>query len=151
MSSKSLTLVVFIAFLVWSSNFEACIARRGKHWRHAREASASLSKKKGSRGNSKNYHSGGSNPRAAPPHNASPSPSISPNPKEEITPTPPKKGYNGGDSAIFNVLDFGAKGNGETDDTKVNYLRFSHIQPSFSPYRKTWKLTSNRIWSLQIP
>lgn len=107
MSSKSLTLVVFIAFLVWSSNFEACIARRGKHWRQNRDASASLSKKKGSHGGSKNHHSG-----------APPSP-LPPKPKEEIVQTPPKKGPSAGDSAIFNVLDFGAKGNGETDDTKV--------------------------------
>lgn len=125
MSSKGLTLVVFIAFLVWSSNFEACIARRGKHWRQSRAASASLSKKKGSHGGSKSHHFGGSSPKAPPSHNASPSSPIPPKPKQEIIPTPPKKRYNGDDSTIFNVLDFGAKGRGDTDDTKV---------PSILPY-----------------
>ena len=122
MSSKTLTLSVFIAFLVWSSNFEGCTARRGKHWRQSRQTSASLSKKKGSHGGSKIHHVSGSNPKAPPSHNASPSSPIPPKPKEEIIPTPPKKGYKGSDSSIFNVLDFGAKGNGESDDTKVRSI-----------------------------
>ena len=114
--------MLFIAFLLWSSNFETCNARRGKHWRHSSGTSASLYKKKGkSRGSGNNHHSGGSKPKS-PPHKASPLPTPkrkapplpTPKPKEEFPSNPPA-----GHSTTFNVLDFGAKGDGRTDDTKV--------------------------------
>lgn len=104
-----------IAFLIWSSNFEGCIGRRGKHWRENRD---SLLKKKG-----KNHNGGGSKPKA-PPQKSIPPPQLQPPPPSQegapSTPPPPPKNNNGGSSAIFNVLDFGAKGHGDTDDTKVN-------------------------------
>ena len=44
-------------------------------------------------------------------------------PIDDTPTTPPPKGYNGGGhspTTTFNVLDFGAKGDGKSDDTKVN-------------------------------
>ena len=143
LSLRGFTYMFLIAFLFWSSNFESCIARRGKHWRHSRTISASIFKKKGkSHGNSHNHHGGGSKPKPpthkkstpslpkppthrstpplpkAPPYKSTLSPP--PIPKPKVAPsTPPPKDYNGGHSTIFNVLDFGAKGDGCTDDTKV--------------------------------
>ncbi|KAK8564447.1 hypothetical protein V6N12_036571 [Hibiscus sabdariffa] len=116
-----------VAFLVWSSSIETCIARRGKHWRQRRHAAAvSLYKKKtkdhghghgqgqGLGQGHHNYHNGGSKP-----HKTTPP---SPKPKVNVpsTPPPPQKGYgNGQQSKVLDVLHFGAKGDGKTDDTKA--------------------------------
>lgn len=123
------------AFLIWSFNFEACIARRGKHWKQHTGISESLYKKGKSHGsNNHNYHASKPKPKPNPSHKTTP-PSSSwsspppppppiPNPKENdssISPTPLP--YNGGAShstSVFNVLDFGAKGDGCSDDTKVS-------------------------------
>lgn len=105
LSFRRLTFMLLFAFLVWSSSTGTCHARRGKHWRHSRAASASLSKKKAKSHGSGSHHHGGSKSKSK-----APSP-----PKQEVTPPPPeKKG-----SETYNVLDFGAKGDGDTDDTKV--------------------------------
>lgn len=126
LSLRGFTYMLLIAILVWSSNFEGCIARRGKHWRQNRGVSASLLKKKGkgNYGNGHNHHGGGGSkqlPKTPPSHKGTPPPSTpSPQPPNGDTPsTPPPQTYNGGSSATFNVLDFGAKGDGSTDDTKV--------------------------------
>ena len=117
---KGFTLMLFTTFLIWSFNFEACIARRGKHWRQNRGSSASLYKKgKGHGGNNHNYNNGGgSKPKPIPTPKSKPSP---PSPFPSIP--PPPRDYNGRrieSSTIFNVLDFAAKGDGSSDDTKVN-------------------------------
>lgn len=130
---RSLTFMLLIAFLVWSSNFEACIARRGRHWRHQNRGTSTSSsslynKKKGKNHGSSHHHQhkSGSKPKAPPHHKAAPPvaqppPPTNVKPVNEPAPSPPKsKGYNnGGHSASFNVMDFGAKGDGSTDDTKV--------------------------------
>ncbi|KAJ1399485.1 Pectin lyase fold/virulence factor [Sesbania bispinosa] len=130
-SFRGFTYMLLIAFLIWSSNFEPCIARRGKHWRHSRTVSASLFKKKGkSHGNSHNHNGGGSKSKPKPPtHKSAPplpkapphtnTPSSPPIPKPKVSPpTQPPKDYSG-HSTTFNVLDYGAKGDGRTDDTKA--------------------------------
>ncbi|KAF3431247.1 hypothetical protein FNV43_RR25977 [Rhamnella rubrinervis] len=127
-SFRSLTFMFLVGFLVWSSNFDACIARRGRHWRQSRGASTSLYKKKGKNhgGSSSNnhHHRGSSGSKPKPPSHkvVAPSPPSppSPKPREDLPPSsPPQRGKNGGHSVTFNVLDFGAKGDGSTDDTKA--------------------------------
>ncbi|XP_042984331.1 polygalacturonase At1g48100-like isoform X1 [Carya illinoinensis] len=128
LSFRSLALMLLIAFILWSSNFETCNARRGRHWRHSRTSSAaSLSKKKGKNPSNGNHHysPGGSKPK--PPSQKAPASSPPPPiPEENIPssppPPPPQKVYNGGGhtaATSFNVLDFGAKGDGSTDDTQA--------------------------------
>ncbi|KAF7829349.1 polygalacturonase [Senna tora] len=123
-SFRGFTLMILTAFLIWSFNFEACIARRGKHWRQNRGVSPSLYKKGKSHGhNNHNYHGSKTTPPSPSPSPLPPNPM--PNPKQDNplipTPTPPPP-YNYGDghsTAVFNVLDFGAKGDGISDDTKA--------------------------------
>ncbi|KAJ8622933.1 hypothetical protein MRB53_031462 [Persea americana] len=100
-SLKGLSLTLVIVFLIWFSSFDSCNARRGKHWRQNRAASSSLSKKKAK-------NNGGHGSKS---HGGSKSPSPAP--------APPKKGHTDSDSTVFNVIDFGAKGDGATDDTKA--------------------------------
>ncbi|KAE8730221.1 pantothenate kinase 2-like [Hibiscus syriacus] len=118
------------AALPYYGELETCIARRGKHWRQSRYATASLSKKKGaSHGHGhgrRSYRNGGSNAKPKPPpqsHKATtPSPLPSPKPNEEVIPSIPTPygGYSyGPQSSEFNVLDFGAQSDAETDDTKT--------------------------------
>uniref|UniRef100_A0A2N9IX59 Pectate lyase superfamily protein domain-containing protein n=1 Tax=Fagus sylvatica TaxID=28930 RepID=A0A2N9IX59_FAGSY len=80
---KDLTLIIFIAFSVWSSSFENCCAREGRHRKQSKAASVFVKKPNG-------YGSNYNHP-----------------------------GRRMLSSAIFNVLDYGAKGDGNADDTEA--------------------------------
>ncbi|OVA20733.1 Glycoside hydrolase [Macleaya cordata] len=104
-------ITLLIVFLVWSSTtFQSCNARRGKHWRQSRATSASLYKKKYKHHGSNHHHGGGSKSKSPKP------------PGKGHSPIPPPS-YDGGhptiNSTVFDVLQFGAKGDGNTDDTKA--------------------------------
>ncbi|KAK7250576.1 hypothetical protein RIF29_33095 [Crotalaria pallida] len=130
LSFRCFTYMFLISFLIWSSNFEACIARRGKHWRQNRAVTASLLKKNGKNGHNNQHGGGGAKskasllshkstqplPKAPPQHKSTPSSPTIPPPQEDSPLTQP---YDGGYSTTFNVLDFGAKGDGSSDDTKA--------------------------------
>lgn len=110
---RSLSLALIVAILVWSSSIDICNARKGRHWRQrTASTAASLSKKKGKSGH---HHGGGSSGHGKP----SPPPALSPVPAPEPAPAPPGSGPGDGYSNMFDVLNFGAKGDGTTDDTKV--------------------------------
>ncbi|XP_077244148.1 polygalacturonase At1g48100-like [Tasmannia lanceolata] len=103
MGLKSLSLILLILLVVMFSTFDSCNARRGKHWRQKRASSDSLSKKKGKNSGNSHHHAGGSS--HSPPTSPTPPPSA---------PPPKGDGY-----STFDVLNFGAKGDGRTDDTKA--------------------------------
>ncbi|XP_043706686.1 polygalacturonase At1g48100-like [Telopea speciosissima] len=104
-TTRSLTFLLLICILVWCSSLELCTARRGRHWVDRRAASASLYKKKVK---SHGTHGGSIMPKP-----------LKPSKPKSPSPPPPSEGYNNGHSTIFDVLDFGAKGDGATDDTKA--------------------------------
>ena len=128
----SITIIMLMAVLVWSITLETCIARRGRHWRQNHRSSSDLSdsllSKKpkshsyhhSSHNNNHNHHHK-SKPKPKPKLKTPPksdhnkSPVVSPPPKVQPPSLPPPKG-----SKVFNVMDFGAKGDGKCDDTKVN-------------------------------
>ncbi|XP_022971226.1 polygalacturonase At1g48100-like isoform X3 [Cucurbita maxima] len=112
-SFRGLTFMLAVAFLVWSSSSEGCHGRAtGKHWRQNREALPALSSKKGKTHNHGGAHKGnhhGGASKTKPPSRKMPKPDVPRSP-------PPQKGSR---SSTFNVLDFGARGDGKTDDTKA--------------------------------
>ncbi|KAF5778149.1 putative polygalacturonase [Helianthus annuus] len=106
-SFKKLTFAFVVAILVWASSIETCNGRRGKHWRHSRDTLSSLYKKKG---NNHGHQIIVEKPKSK--SKSKPKPKQKhplPTPEEPIA--PPQKG------SKFNVLDYGAKGDGASDDT----------------------------------
>ncbi|XP_064949761.1 polygalacturonase At1g48100-like isoform X1 [Musa acuminata AAA Group] len=93
--------LILLVILVMCSNFDACEGRKGRRWRKQNPPSSSLARKKIKNGGGDNHGSGGRGDYL--------SATLSPNP---ITEYPMK-------TAMFNVLDFGAKGDGIADDTEA--------------------------------
>ncbi|CAN0893000.1 Polygalacturonase At1g48100, partial [Linum grandiflorum] len=136
LSFRSFTFMVLIAFLVWSPSIDTCIARSRGHWRHHRGSAASFMKKKGRSHGSSHHHNNNHNsgrsskppPKIAPspkaPNSPLPTPPTPIQPPKQVpvaSPPPPPPSSTGPqkDSLTFNVLDFGAKGDGKCDDTKA--------------------------------
>ncbi|XP_010925884.1 polygalacturonase At1g48100 [Elaeis guineensis] len=103
-SLKGLGVLLLLVFLVLCSTFDVCDGRRGKHWRQKKAPASSLAQKKGKGKIGGSHHNGGggqSSPK--------PSPKLGPG---EGCPVATQ-------AVMFNVLDFGAKGDGVSDDTKA--------------------------------
>ncbi|KAL8224572.1 hypothetical protein R6Q57_020047 [Mikania cordata] len=107
-SFKKLTFALVIAILVWASSLETCNGRRGKHWRHSRGTLSSLYKKKGNNRGHQVITVEKSKPKSK-----SKTKQKHPLPTPEEPLAPPQKG------SKFNVLDYGAQGDGASDDTKA--------------------------------
>ncbi|XP_064990794.1 polygalacturonase At1g48100-like isoform X2 [Musa acuminata AAA Group] len=93
--------LILLVILVMCSNFDGCEGRKGRRWRKQKPLSSSLARKKVKNGGCDNHGGRGRGDYL--------SATLSPNP---ITEYPMK-------TAMFNVLDFGAKGDGITDDTEA--------------------------------
>ncbi|CAK9162788.1 unnamed protein product [Ilex paraguariensis] len=90
---RSPTFIFLVALLVWSSGNETCGARIVKHWRGSKAIPPSLSNKKGDNDADSQY----------------------PTRLMEESFTAQGKAS----TTTFNVIDYGAKGDGTTDDTKA--------------------------------
>lgn len=102
-SLKGLGVLLLLVFLVSFSTFDSCDGRRGKHRRQNKVPSSSLAKKKG-KGKIGGGHQHGGGGQTSP------------------TPSPGEGCPAAKQAATFDVLDFGAKGDGTSDDTKVAYI-----------------------------
>ena len=116
-SLRSLTVMLLVAFLVWSCQTHTCNARMSKHRKQSKGALESLYKREGNNhGSSHQQTNAGKSKNKV----ESPKAPVPPEtkPKKDGVTTTPKKDYSGL-STVFNVIDFGATGDGTRDDTKV--------------------------------
>lgn len=136
---SNLTPVMVIALLLlFSLSFEVSDARGGsRQWRSSRSTltNSSINNKSKKHGSKSHHHhsNGGSKHPTSPFHKTPPLlPPPSPNPikaapQRKNPPDPPHKGPKSGSFATFNVLDFGAQGDGSTDDTKVTLFQVQFV------------------------
>lgn len=152
---SSVTIMILMVTLVWSVTLQTCIARKGRHWRHHHSSSSSSSTLSDSLSSKKpkshhNSHSHKSKPqlKTPPPKSGSPvlpqPPQVQPPPSPQVQPPPPSplplQPLEG--SQEFNVLDFGAKGDGMSDDTEVQIQNISLSNLKNSTY---WFLIKSKI------
>jgi hypothetical protein len=139
--SKSLVLLLLLV-LACCSSIDLCEGRR--HWRGRRAPFSSLTKKKG-KGKTGFQHSGQGSPKPS----LTPKTPVKPNPNPKTKPSPvqnPKPSPNPGYSPspaqgkpnpasptpiIYNVVDFGAQGDGTCDDTKVCSSIYVYFELTF--------------------
>ncbi|KAL7149127.1 hypothetical protein ABFS83_05G018500 [Erythranthe nasuta] len=133
---RNLTFMLIVTVLLLGfSHIESGNAKRiGRHWRQSRNAADSLSKKKGKSHHSSNagkskHKTPSPKPPPPPPPPAvvvsaplAPPPATGPKgspPPPTAPPTDKGGGYSPVGSTVLNVLNFGAKGDGISDDTKA--------------------------------
>ncbi|KAG8635001.1 hypothetical protein MANES_17G113400v8 [Manihot esculenta] len=101
----SLITILIILLFVWSSRFEPCHARQGKYWRQSKTAPADSQFLQKEKLHGVSHH-----------HSSSLTKFMD---SYYISPDETMETHKGQSSATFNVLDYGAKGDGHTDDTKA--------------------------------
>jgi hypothetical protein len=119
---QNLLALTILLITLTSTYMDICDARKHTRWVTKDDIESSLSKKKPneksnhtSNGTKHNNHiSKHKKPKSPPP----PSPPSGPSPYAPVPPATPVP-----HGTTFNVLDYGAKGDGATDDTKVNMLQ----------------------------
>ncbi|KAF3332783.1 polygalacturonase [Carex littledalei] len=114
---QHLFVLTILIITLTSTYVEICHARKNTHWRTKDEIESSFSTKKHKgKSNGTTHHNHSSKHHPSPKLNPPPPPPppSGPSPYAPVTPAPPVL-----HGTTFNVLDYGAKGNGVTDDTKA--------------------------------